>query len=523
MAPVSDRVLIFDTTLRDGEQCPGASMTLAEKLEVAYALRALGVDIIEAGFPAASPSEFEAVASVARHVEGPIICGLARAQRADIDKAWEAVRAAGRRRLHVYLATSAVHRERKLQLAKEEIVKLVRENVRHARDYCDDVEFSPEDAARTELDFLTEVVECAVESGATTINIPDTVGYAMPNAFAETFRHLKKSVRGIDRVVLGVHCHNDLGLAVANSLAAVAEGARQVECTVNGIGERAGNTSMEEVVMALKTRRDYFGLATNIDTARLYPTSRLVANITGMRVARNKPIVGQNVFAHEARVHGNDLAVHRETYEIMKPEEVGFAHSDLTLGKHSGVHALRSRIKELGYHLDEVQLGRVFEEFRILAEKKTELYDADIESLVRGEIWATPSVTWTLVSFHTSAGTGTQPTATVCLQHMDGHQVRHAETGDGPIDAVFKAVERVTELRPLVRDYQVRSITSGEDAQGEAILELEYDGCSYHGRAVSTDVVEASARAYLSLVNRILRERQVLPETSAIMAVASRA
>jgi 2-isopropylmalate synthase len=521
--PVSDKVLIFDTTLRDGEQCPGASMNLAEKLEIAYALKTLGVDIIEAGYPAASPGDFDAVVSVARHVEGPVICGLARCLRPDIDRAWEAVRDAAKRRIHVFLATSAIHREHKLQMAKEEIIKAIRENVRYARDYTEDIEFSPEDASRTELDFLAEVVERAIECGATTINVPDTVGYTLPSAFAETFAHLKKTVRGIDRVKLSVHCHNDLGLAVANSLAAVAAGARQVECTVNGLGERAGNCAMEEIVMALKTRRDFFKLDTNIDTKRLYPTSRLVSNITGMRVQRNKAIVGQNAFAHEAGIHQHGMLMHRETYEIMQPEEVGYTQSDLILGKHSGRHAVRHRIKELGYHLDEVQLNRVFEEFKALADKKKELYDADIEALVRGEMWSAPASTWDLIEFHTSAGTGDLPTAAVLLKHVDGHQAKFAVCGDGPVDAVFKAVSHVTGISPAVRDYQVRSVSTGEDAQGEAILEVEFDGRIYRGRAVSTDVIEASTRAYLSLVNRILRERQIHPESSAIMAAAAKA
>jgi 2-isopropylmalate synthase len=518
MAQQSDKVLIFDTTLRDGEQCPGASMNLAEKLEVAYALKTLGVDIIEAGYPAASPGDFDAVVSVARHVDGPIIAGLARCHRNDIDRVWEAVRDAKRRRIHVFLATSAIHREHKLQMAKEEIIKKIKENVRYARDYCDDVEFSAEDAARTELDFLAEVVERAIDAGATTINIPDTVGYALPNAFAEVFRHLKKTVRGIDRVVLSVHCHDDLGLGVANSLAAISEGARQVECTINGIGERAGNAAMEEIVMALKTRKDFFNLETNIDTKRLYPTSRLVSNITGLRVQRNKAIVGQNAFAHEAGIHQHGMLMHRETYEIMQPEEVGYTQSDLVLGKHSGRHAVRHRIKELGYHLDEVQLNRVFDEFKVLADKKKELYDADIEALVRGEMWSAPTSTWTLISFHTSAGTGVLPTAAVNLEHVDKHQVKLAVCGDGPIDAVFKAIERVTGISPVVRDYQVRSVSTGEDAQGEAILEVEYEGRIYRGRAVSTDVIEASTRAFLSLVNRILRERQAAPESDALMS-----
>jgi 2-isopropylmalate synthase len=521
--PAADKVLIFDTTLRDGEQCPGASMNLAEKLEIAYALKTLGVDVIEAGFPAASPGDLDAVVSVARHVEGPIICALARCHRLDIDRAWEAVRDAARRRVHVFLATSAIHREHKLQMAKDQIIRLVRENVRYARDYCDDVEFSPEDAARTELDFLSEVVERAVESGATTINIPDTVGYALPAGFAEVFKHLRKTVRGIDRVTLSVHCHNDLGLGVANTLAAVMEGARQIECTINGIGERAGNTAMEEVVMALKTRHDYFKLDTNIDTKRLYPTSRLVSNVTGLRVQRNKAIVGQNAFAHEAGIHQHGMLMHRETYEIMQPEEVGYTHSDLILGKHSGRHAVRHRIQELGYHLDEVQLNRVFDEFKQLADKKKELYDADIEALVRGEMWTAPTSTWNLVSFTTNAGTGNLKTAAVDLEHVEGRRVQQAVCGDGPVDAVFKAIERVTGISPTVRDYQVRSVSTGEDAQGEAILEVEYDGRIYRGRAVSTDVIEASARAYLTLVNRIIRERQAVPDTSAIMAAAAKA
>jgi 2-isopropylmalate synthase len=510
--PSSNKVLIFDTTLRDGEQAPGASMNLAEKLEVAHALRTLGVDIIEAGFPAASPGDFDAVRAVARSIEGPVIGGLARCNKGDIDRCWEAVRDAAKKRIHVFLATSAIHRDYKLQMAKEEIIRRVKEGVRYARDYCDDVEFSPEDAARTELDFLAEVVECAINAGATTINIPDTVGYAMPATYAETLRYLKKHVRGIDQVVLSVHCHNDLGMAVANSLTGVMEGARQVECTINGIGERAGNAAMEEVVMALKTRQDFFKLETNIDTKRLYPTSRLVSNITGMRVQRNKAIVGQNAFAHEAGIHTHGMLMHRETYEIMKPEEVGYTQSDLILGKHSGRHAVRHRIKELGYHLDDAQLDRVFTDFKVLADKKKELYDADLEALVRGQMEVVPVVTWNLVSFHTSAGNGTLPTAAVSLENTDGHKVKQAVCGDGPVDAVFKAIERVTGISPNVRDYQIRSVTTGEDAQGEAILETEYNNRIYRGRAVSTDIIEASARAFLIIVNRILRDRSVNAE-----------
>src|SRR5437667_8323434 len=376
-----NRLIIFDTTLRDGEQSPGASMNLTEKLEVAQALKDLGVDIIEAGFPIASPGDFEAVQAIARQVEGPVICGLARCNPNDIDRAWEALREAPRPRIHVFLATSAIHREFKLRMAKEEIVRRAVESVQRAKSYCDDIEFSPEDAARTELDFLTEVVEKAIEAGATTVNIPDTVGYAMPVQYAAAIRHLKQNVRGIDQAIISVHCHNDLGLAVANSLAALKEGARQVECTINGLGERAGNCALEEVVMAVKTRGDYFGLQTPIRTQRLWPTSRLVAHVTGIAVQRNKAIVGQNAFAHEAGIHQDGMLKERTTYEIMLPEDVGLTQTQLVLGKHSGRHALRQRVRELGYHLDEAQLQAVFDQFKALADRKKALYDADIEAL----------------------------------------------------------------------------------------------------------------------------------------------
>ncbi|MER3415700.1 MAG: 2-isopropylmalate synthase [Gemmataceae bacterium] len=498
----SDRVIIFDTTLRDGEQSPGASMHLQEKLEVARALRDLGVDVIEAGFPIASPGDFEAVQAIARQVQGPIICGLARCHNEDIDRAWEALRDASRARIHVFLATSAIHRQYKLKMAKEEIVRRAVEGVERARRYCEDVEFSPEDAARTELDFLAEVVERAIEAGATTINIPDTVGYAVPSQFAETIRYLRQHVRGIDRVVLSVHCHNDLGLAVANSLAAVKEGARQIECTVNGLGERAGNCALEEVVMALKTRADYFGLTTGIQTQRLYPTSRLVANITGIQVQRNKAIVGQNAFAHEAGIHQHGVLMHRLTYEIMRPEDVGFPRSQLVLGKHSGRHALRERVRELGYHLDEEQLNKVFEQFKKLADKKKEIYDADIEALIEEEIQERVAG-WKLIGFHASAGTGTLPAAAVCLEHADGRRVQEAACGDGPVDALFQAMERITGIHVRLRDYHVRSISVGEDAQGEASVEVEHAGRILRGRATSTDIIEASALAFLSVLNRV--------------------
>jgi 2-isopropylmalate synthase len=502
-----DRLIIFDTTLRDGEQSPGATMNLAEKLEIARALADLGVDVIEAGFPIASPGDFDAVRAIGREVEGPIICGLARSNPEDIDRAWEALEGAARPRIHVFLATSAIHREFKLNMTKEEIIERAVAGVERAKGYCDDIEFSPEDAARTELDFLAEVVERAIEAGATTVNIPDTVGYAVPSQYAAAIRHLKQTVSGIDKVVLSVHCHNDLGLAVANSLTALLEGARQVECTINGLGERAGNCALEEVVMAVKTRSDFYGLKTSINTRRLYPTSRLVAHVTGISVQRNKAIVGQNAFAHEAGIHQDGLLKAKATYEIMNPEDVGLARTELVLGKHSGRHALRQRVRELGYHLDEAQLQRVFEGFKVLADRKKEVYDADIEALAEAQIHDGPAF-WSLESFHTSAGTGSDPMAAVTLKHLDGRKVQQAACGDGPVDALFKTIEHITGISVKLRDYQVRSVSVGEDAQGEARIEAEYLGKLVRGHGVSTDIIEASALAFLQVINRVALRRQ---------------
>jgi 2-isopropylmalate synthase len=510
-----NRLIIFDTTLRDGEQSPGASMNLAEKLEIAQALSDLGVDVIEAGFPIASPGDFEAVQAIARAVPEPIICGLARCNPEDIDRAWEAVRDAAHPRIHVFLATSAIHREFKLNMAKEEIVACAVDGVRRAKAYCDDIEFSPEDASRTELDFLAEVVERAIEAGATTINIPDTVGYAVPSQYAAAFHHLKQHVRGIERVVLSVHCHNDLGMAVANSLAALQEGARQVECTINGLGERAGNCALEEVVMAVKTRADYFGLQTRINTHRLCPTSRLVSHVTGIPVQRNKAVVGQNAFAHEAGIHQDGLLKYRSTYEIMNPEDVGLPKTELVLGKHSGRHALRQRVRDLGYHLNEAQLQRVFEGFKLLADRKKLVYDADIEALAEAQVHDAPGL-WTLESFHTNAGTGTIPTAAVCLRHLDGNKFQDAACGDGPIDAVFKTIERITGITVQLRDYQVRSVTIGEDAQGEARIEAVHHDKTVRGHGVSTDIIEASALAFLQVINRIALRNQPEPAAEAV-------
>ncbi|QDU63817.1 2-isopropylmalate synthase [Planctomycetes bacterium Pan216] len=510
-----ENVIIFDTTLRDGEQSPGASMNTAEKLEVAHALADLNVDVIEAGFPIASPGDYEAVKLIADEIKGPSICGLARCNDKDIDRALDAVKGAERPRVHVFLATSAIHREFKLRMAKEEIIRRAVEGVKRARNGCDDVEFSPEDAGRTEHEFLGQVVEAAIEAGARTINIPDTVGYNTPDEFAEIIRYLKGNVPNIDQAILSVHCHNDLGLAVANSLAAVQQGARQVECTINGIGERAGNASLEELVMALTTRGDRLGTKTNIKTKRLYPTSRLVSNITGMHVQRNKAIVGRNAFAHESGIHQDGMLKERTTYEIMRPEDVGISQTELVLGKHSGRHALRKRIEELGYHLAEAQLDKIFSDFKVLCDKKKEIFDADVEALIEQRIQSGQRA-WDLTSLHTSAGTACIPSATITLRRADGQETKLAEFGDGPVDAIFKTLEKITGIRVKLIDYSVRSVSVGKDAQGEVYVEVKHEGRVYRSRAVSTDIVEASAFAYMNALNKIaLAKEQALVATEA--------
>lgn len=494
--------MIFDTTLRDGEQSPGCSMTQPEKLRVARALAELGVDVIEAGFPAASRGDWESVAAVAREVQGPVICALARCNRDDITQAAKALRDAAKHRIHVFLATSAIHREYKLNMAKEEIVRLAVEGVKVAREFCDDVEFSPEDASRTELEFLAQVVEAAIEAGATTVNIPDTVGYTVPDEFSEMFRYLRKNVRGIDGITLSVHCHDDLGMAVANSLMAVVSGARQIECTINGIGERAGNCSLEEVVMALKTRETFFNARTQISSNRLYPVSRLVSSITGMPIPRNKAIIGENAFAHESGIHQHGMLKHHSTYEIMRPQDVGLTRSSLVLGKHSGRHAFRERVKELGFELDDAEFNRVFDEFKALADKKKELFDGDIEALVlRAE--GSASGPWTLQHMDTASHSGAAAEASVRLRHNDGRIVQRTARGDGPVDAAFKAIEDATGIKVVLSKFELRSVSEGEDAQGEAVVYVTYNERSYRGASVSTDIVESSSRAFLEVINRI--------------------
>ncbi|OYP30363.1 2-isopropylmalate synthase [Rhodopirellula sp. MGV] len=497
-------IRIFDTTLRDGEQSPGASMNLNEKLEVAHQLADLGVDIIEAGFPIASPGDFESVKQIAQAIKTSTICGLARCNEKDIMRAADAIAPAAQGRIHVFLATSAIHREFKLRMTPDEIVRRAVEGVKLARSRCEDIEFSPEDACRTEHDFLCRVVEAAIDAGATTINVPDTVGYITPEEVYKIFQMLRNRVPNIDKAVLSTHCHDDLGMAVANSLAAVAAGAGQIECTINGIGERAGNAALEEVVMAMKTRSDFYQCTTRIDSKRLVPISRLVSKVTGINVQRNKAIVGRNAFAHESGIHQDGMLKERSTYEIMSPEEVGFVKTDLVLGKHSGRAALADRAKTLGFHLEGEELQRVFEQFKILADKKKEIYDGDIVALVQQEISTASGQAWSLVSYEVSSSTAKRPCVKLTLSNGTEEKSVEVSEGDGPIDAAFWAVEQITGLELICKEFRVRSATLGRDAQGEVNLEVEYKGKLYRGVGVSTDSVESTILAMLNAINRII-------------------
>lgn len=496
------KIRIFDTTLRDGEQSPGASMNLNEKMELALALQDLGVDIIEAGFPIASPEDFRSVREIAKSVRGSVICGLARCNDDDIDRAWEAVKHAERARLHVFLATSAIHREFKLRMTPEEIIKRTVAGVKRAAGYCEDVEFSPEDAARTEHDFLCEVVEAAIAAGATTVNIPDTVGYATPEQMGKTIRVLRERVPNIDKAVISVHCHNDLGLAVANSLAAVENGAGQVECTINGIGERAGNCSLEEIVMAMRTRGDYYNCDTNINTQRLVFTSRLVESITGIQVQRNKAIVGRNAFAHEAGIHQHGMLSDSRTYEIIRPEDVGFTKTELVIGKHSGRAALKDRIDALGFHLNDEQVDEVFEKFKKLADEKKDIYDSDIASLVHQVLRTAPDgQKWKLVSFESISGTNRSPYSKITIEHGGEEITKEWEVGDGPIDAALSVIEQITGKKLECKNFEARSASTGRDAPGEAVVEVECNECTFLGQGSSTNTIEATILAILDAVN----------------------
>jgi len=505
IAAVADRVRIFDTSLRDGEQAPGFSMDRRAKLRMAQQLEALGVDVLEAGFPQASPDDFAAVAEIARLLKTTTVCGLARCQDGDIDAAGRALEQAQHSRVHVFLSTSPLHREHKLGMSKAQVLDTAIAAVERASKLCHEVEFSAEDATRTEREFLVEVFSAAAAAGATTLNVPDTVGYTTPSEMAELFAYLRQHVRGADGVIFSSHCHNDLGMAVANSLAAVSAGARQVECTINGIGERAGNAALEEVVMALKVRAPHFGVDTRIDTRKLFPTSRLLTRITGQAVPRNKAIVGDNAFAHESGIHQHGMLKHRGTYEIMRPQDVGIAETRLVLGKHSGRAALRQRLETLGHSVDDAAMDAVFARFKTLADKKREIHDEDLEAIALGH---DPDAQgpWHLLQLNTATHLGGSASASVKLSHDDGHETSEAAIGDGPVDAVLRAIERATGNDLQLTEFQVRAVSEGGDAQGQAQLTARFDQRDWRGHGVSTDIVEATAQAALAIVNRIERQ-----------------
>lgn len=501
------KIVIFDTTLRDGEQSPGASMNIQEKLEVAQMLSSLGVDVIEAGFPVVSPGDFESVQKIANVVKGSSVCALARCKDRDIEAAWDAIKNAEKPRIHVFLATSPIHREFKLRMTKEQILENIDHYVRKAAALCPDIEFSAEDASRTEIDFLCQAVETAIRAGARTVNIPDTVGYAIPVQFADYIRALKTNAPNIEDAIISVHCHNDLGLAMANSLAAVEAGAGQVECTINGLGERAGNCALEEITMALNTRRDYFKASTGIITRRLVPASCLVAGITGLEVPRNKAIVGRNAFAHESGIHQDGMLKNSQTYEIMRPEDVGFQKTDLVLGKHSGRAALNDKATTLGYSLTPDQLNKLFEEFKVLTDRKKEIYDADIRSLVQHVLLKeVTNVSWKLESYSSTSGTGKKPVTSIKLRRGDFVVETQSETttGDGPIDGIFLAISQLTGLTLTCKEYRVHSVTMGHDAQGKVDVSICFRDQEYRGQGISTDCIEASIMAFLDAVNRIV-------------------
>ncbi|MBI4388108.1 MAG: 2-isopropylmalate synthase [Candidatus Omnitrophica bacterium] len=499
------KIYIFDTTLRDGEQCPGASLTPSEKLEIARQLERLNVDIIEAGFPAASMGEIEAIQQISKALKRPVICGLARMVEQDIDAVRQALKYAKKKRLHVFLATSKIHREYKLKKNQSEILKLSVEKIRYGKRFFDDIEFSPEDASRTERDFLVEVIGAAIDAGATTVNIPDTVGYALPNEFGDLIQFLVRKLPALgSEVNLSVHCHNDLGLAVANSLAAVRNGANQVECTVNGIGERAGNAALEEIVMAIDTRQDETGFRdsfTEICAEEIIKSSRLVSRLTGMVVQPNKAIVGRNAFSHESGIHQDGILKLRQTYEIIDPKRIGLSGSQLILGKHSGRHAFRERLEKLNFHLSPKETDAVFERFKRLADQKKYVFDRDIETIVEEQMSRIPE-TWQLVYLKTSSETGEKPKATIRLKQKK-KVYEASSSGDGPVDACYKAIEKIVKMNVKLVDYAIQSATSGKDAVGEVNVKLEMGGQEVQGRGTSTDVIEASVKAYLFALNKI--------------------
>lgn len=501
------QVRIFDTTLRDGEQSPGATMNVAEKVRIAQQLEKLGVDIIEAGFPISSQGDFDAVKTISKAIIHSEVAALARANPQDIDRAWEAVKVAKFPRLHTFISTSDIHLKHQLKKSKEEVVQIASRSVARAKRLTPNVEFSAMDATRSEVRFLAAVIEAAIHAGATTINIPDTVGYGIPSEFGTLIQTLRKTVKGIDRVTLSVHCHNDLGLAVANSLAAVQNGVRQVECTINGIGERAGNTSLEEVVMAIRTRKDLFPFYTRVNPKHIFATSRLVSKITGMVVQPNKAVVGSNAFAHESGIHQDGVLKQKETYEIMTPKSVGIPKSSLILGKLSGRHAFKERLKELGFRLSEEDFGLAFNRFKELADKKREIYDEDIESIVVEEILRMPR-RYKLVYLNVIAGNITIPTATVKME-VDGKLIQEAGFGDGPVDALFKTIKKITRTKSKLLQFAIHAITGGTEAQGEVTVKLQEKGQTVMGQGADTDVIVASAKAYINALNKIEFKKQI--------------
>lgn len=505
---MAELVRIFDTTLRDGEQSPGATMNVAEKIRVAEQLEKLNVDIIEAGFPISSEGDFEAVKAIAKTIRRSQVVALARPDRADIKRAWEAVRHAKFPKIHIFIATSDIHLKHKLRMTREQVLREAVKAVKYTKTFCEEVEFSAEDATRTGIEFLCPLLSKVVEAGATTINIPDTVGYAIPSEFGKLIRNIQQKVKGIEKVTLSVHCHNDLGLAVANSLAAIQNGARQVECTINGIGERAGNTSLEEVVMALRTRSDLLRFYTRINPKRIYTTSRLVSKITGMVVQPNKAVVGANAFAHESGIHQDGVLKEKTTYEIMTPESVGIPKSSIVLGKLSGRHAFRERLRELGYRLSEEDLQNAFNRFKQLADKKRQIYNEDIESIVVEEILRMPR-RFKLVYINVIAGNVTVPTATVQIE-VDGQLMQEAGFGDGPVDATFKTIKKITHTKSKLLQFAINAITSGTEAQGEVTVKLEEKGNTVIGQGADTDVIVASAKAYINALNRMEFKKQKL-------------
>ncbi|MEE8173939.1 MAG: 2-isopropylmalate synthase [Dehalococcoidia bacterium] len=502
-----DKVIIFDTTLRDGEQAAGGTLNIEEKLEIARQLERLGVDIIEAGFPIASPGDFEAVRLIAKETRRPMTCALTHAQPQAVDRAWEAIKEAKHPCIHIFLSASDIHLLHQLKKSQDEILQMARDMVARAKGYLNDVEFSPMDASRTEPAFIYRILEAVIAAGATTVNIPDTVGYATPEEFGSLIAGILANVPNIQQAVVSVHCHNDLGLAVANSLEAIRQGARQVECTVNGIGERAGNAALEEIVMALKTRGDFFNLTTDIDTTQIYKTSRLVSELTGFSIQPNKAVVGANAFRHESGIHQDGILKAPITYEIMDPTSVGIPGSMLVLGKLSGRHAFRDRLAELGYTLSDEALNRAFRAFKELADKKKEVTDRDIESLVAEEL-RTVSEIYHLEHVQVSCGDHSVPTATVSLRAPSGETIADAALGTGPVDAIYRAINRLVDVPNQLTEFTVKSVTEGIDAMGQVLIRIESEGRTYSGRGTDTDIIVASAKAYMNALNRLLAARK---------------